>query len=205
MKRILLATLIALVLLLGLTNCMEVVEPTSVDIEAQGLGSRPHVPYMTAMSITASADTWYILVDLSDNQNYPHANTNQIVLKGWRIAGDLSDAHNWHWCIGVLTENDATDGSVDCLFTGARVRAAQFDERWMAAERGMNLSVVDGDTAFMLTNAAIDDVAAITTSAILACPAGTDSPGVGDLMLFLDEITGTATIHFSVDVMYDTE
>jgi len=176
------------------------VEPQAV------VSNRPLTPYLCSLETEVDADAWFLLVDLSDRVNYPHVRTDRIILKSIRIAGDLSDAKHWHWQVGVVTAVDAAGTDVEWLMGGARNRLAQFDERWELPEHGLSLEVINGTVDSLATNMVTTTVEITTGTYLSTCLTISGTlPGVGDLILHLDEISDTATLDFFITTGYDTE
>lgn len=201
--RSLLAVVIAFGLLAGLMGCIAS-EPV-IDVETQGIGSRPLTPYLSCYETQVAADTWAILIDLSDNTNYPHVLTNRIILKSLRYSGNLNGAQRWHIRAGVVTGITTATTDIEWIHSSPLVRSMFFDERWQLPEHGLSLSVVNA-TLDRVATFEITSTAAITSSTEISTTVGvTGTVGVGDLILFMDEISDTATLDFFIDVGYDAE
>ena len=72
--------------------------------------------YLAVLGAEAvAASTAYVLVDLSDTTNFPHANTRAIVLHDLYLTGEKASTGIYDIWVGVVTEVDATNGSVDWL------------------------------------------------------------------------------------------
>lgn len=199
-----LAIVMAFGLLAGLMGC---IAPAPVVMEPQAIGGRLLAPCLSHCDLAdITADKYVILVDLSDNINFPHYKTNRIILKNLHYSGDLTDALHWHYSVGVITAVDDTDINVEWITQGARRRAVQFDERWWPPEHGLSLEVRNATLENVATNS-ISAIATITTSTYLSTCRVISGvlPGVGDLILFMDEISDTATLDFFIDVVYDAE
>lgn len=180
--------------------------PVPIEAESRAIVG-PRVPYETHYQVVATADHWAQLVDLSDNPEYPHANTESIILKSLLYAGDLSSVTHWHWNVGVVVATPTvTDTDIVWITEGALLRATRIDDRWPMPEHGLNLLPSGGKLMFVQSNQ-ITTTVAITSGTILPSPADclTGTAGIGDLILFLDEVIDTATLHFSIDTIYDTD
>lgn len=203
--RSLLAVVLAFGLLVGLMACTA---PAPVaDVELQAIGRRPLTPYLSYCDLGGlQADKYVILVDLSDRVNYPHVLTNRIILKNLRTVGNLSSAVKWSYEVGVITAVGDTDIDVEWIHGSPIYRSMFFDERWQLPEHGLSLSVVGASLDRVATNS-VSAIATITTSVYVStCRVISGTlPGVGDLILFMDEISDTATFDFFIDVGYDTE
>lgn len=181
--------------------------PAPVVIEPQAVGGRLLAPCLSHCDLGAlDADKYVILVDLSDNVNYPHYKTNRVILKSLRTVGNLSAALKWRYEVGVITAVDDTDIDVEWVHGAPIYRSMYFNEMWWPPEHGLSLEVRNAT----LENVATNSVSAIntisTTVYVSTCRVISGVlPGVGDLILFMDEISDTATLDFFIDVGYDAE
>jgi len=166
-----------------------------------GVGA-PKAPYQVTLTFSAvDADTPYVLVDLSDTTNFPHANTNHIVLRGLNV---VTGNANFDVYIGVVVENDATDGTAHWLYYSRGVTS----ESYRVPEHGIDLTVdaTNKRLRFVRTNSTQADSVNWQNDTNRVSPVGSATkPGVGDLVLWLDETAGTETVTGRVDVYYDTE
>lgn len=198
------AFLVAMVLVVGLVTCVAST-PCPVVVETQAVTNRPLTPYLTYLESQDDADTWYILVDLSDHTNYPHVHTNRIILKSLRFAGDLGEAARWHYSVGVVTAVGDAATDIEWIWGGACVDVTQFDERWQLPEHGLSLSVVSASLDRVATFETTSTASVTTTTEISTTVGVTGTVGVGDLILFMDEISNTTTIDIFVSAGYDAE
>jgi hypothetical protein len=160
------------------------------------------------------ADEGYMIVDLSDTTNFPHTNTTNVRLYGLDISLELdSDGTGTGVLyIGVVTEVDATDGSVDWfLVYDLETFQQSTDEvtrlvdhpRWPG---GLDLTVSAGVTTKLLT--ATTDSGQVTwqTDVTLDSPYSSGSAaGAGDLVAFWDETADGASVDFAITAIYTTE
>lgn len=212
MKKFLNCTLVILLaLLMGilLASCLDTPPEPEGEIAVQASYSRPLVPYATHYYAEASEDHWAILVDLDDATNYPHIQTNQIVLKRLQFAGALSSAKEWETYVGVATSVATTGVNIEWLHCATRLTATQFDYDWELPEHGLNLEVVSDDLLYVLTGE-VTTTTSITSETHLPSPYGTAAAvtvtvEAGDLVLFMREVVTDATLHLYVDTMYHTE
>ena len=201
---IVLALVLALGSVVGIVGCLAPESEPPQEFTQQALGPRPHVPYLTHLYTEVDTDTWFILIDLSDKTNYPHANINGIILKSLQYAGDLSAAKRWDWDVGIVTAIAADTTNIEWVTSGTHIEASQFDSRWWLPEHGLNLGVVGGVLPFVGT--IVSETNAITSSTTLSGSAYiTAVVAVGDLVLYLDEVENDATLYFTMDTAYDTE
>lgn len=207
------ALLIAAVLVVGLVSCMTPagqVEPTvvpPVEMTLQGLGRRPLAPCLSHCNLEAlQADKWAVLVDLSDNVNFPHYKTHHIVLKNLRTVGNLSGAVRWRYDVGVVTAVTTVTTDIEWVHGAPIYRSMYFNEMWWPPEHGLSLEVRNATLENVATNS-VTATAVITSGTLIStCWVVTGVlPAVGDLILFMDEISDTATFDFVIDVGYDVE
>ena len=142
--------------------------------------------------------TRYVLLDLSDTTNYPHTEVTDLILTGSHacVSADASSSV-WDVALGLVTAIDGS-GATLRLFNGQR-----------------NNSVVPGDDltiTYPLGGLNTDDlmaadtaVAAITLLTDLDSPAGTVNAAVGDIVVLITEVTGTASATWSAHVDYWTK
>ena len=169
----------------------------------------PRVPYVACLEETGSiaSDTPYLLVDLSDTTNWPHTKSSRIILKDVQWYGSISGANLWHSLLGVVTENDGTDGSV--VFVHNQILTSlsgMFLSDHVWPEHGIDLHVKDGKVENVASNLVHDDnVLWATTNAITATMGTTGTVGVGDLVLYMDERTDGSSANFTLCIGYDTD
>lgn len=197
--------LVAMIMVAGLVTC---VAPTPVEeVETLGIGRRPLAPCLSHCDLEdLTADKYVILVDLSDNVNYPHYKTNMIVLKSLRAVGNLSGAVDWRYEVGVITAVTTATTSVEWIHGAPVFRSMYFRELWWPPEHGLSLEVRNATLENVATNA-VSAIGTITTSVYVSTCRVISGvlPGVGDLILFVDEISDTAALDFYIDVGYDAE
>lgn len=199
------AIMIALSLVFGMASWLNQNAPALINVETQAVGNRPLTPYIVFLQEEFSNDKYIILVDLSDNTSYPHVLTNKIILKSVRAAGCLSAIKTWRYSIGVVTAVTDSATTIEWIWGGCHKKDTQFDERWQLPEHGLSLAVVGGELNRVAT-LEISSVATITTTTELSTTVGiTGVVGVGDLILYTNEISDTATLDVAVTTSYDTE
>ena len=158
-----------------------------------------------------AADTGYILVDLSDSTNYPHTATGRIRLYSLTLDLEFNTdgTGTGTLMIGVVTEVDGTNGSVDWFW--ARDFNLLVDEHYdkqLQFPNGMDLEVdVSGETSDNLITATVDSGQTTwQTDVILTSPlTGGGVSGQGDLVVFWNEVADGATINISILAEYITE
>ena len=162
-----------------------------------------------------------MLVDLSDTTNWPHTDAGEVHLLGLKMNGETHTDGIFDLWVGVVTENDATDGSVSWLecFHSENQESATEDESRFDFQRdytlggyvpeGANLSVTSGALDNLVTNLTQADNSSWQNDTGLASPAGaaagaTGKPGVGDLVLWVEEVTNGGTLDLCVVAQYAT-
>lgn len=163
--------------------------------------------------IDLAATEAFVLIDLSDAATFPHTETGKIRLYSIKLTTEKLADGQYLLYIGVITEVDADNGSASWLLgidmetvdnptDSTDRRAFYFD--W---PNGIDLEVSAGVLVNVLTNATLPGDAAWQTDTALDSPAGTTSspPGVGDLVMYVEEAAGAGTISFTCTVEYITE
>ena len=181
---------------------------TAEDPIARSIGA-PKTPYTACYYETTgvTADTAYLLVDLSGATDWPHTATNEIILKTVAVQGEVSGAHHWRLAVGVIVENDATDGTAVWV-TDAHLESLTgiFDRNHRHfAEGGLNLRAAGSALTYGVANGHSELTAWQNDTAITATVGTTGTVAAGDLVILADEITDGSTLSFSVCVDYDTE
>lgn len=169
----------------------------------------PKVPYTACYYETTgvTVDTAYLLVDLSDSTNWPHSATNEVILKAISTQGTVSGAHQWHLTIGVVIENDATDGTAVWV-DGERLVSLSgifIPPQRTYASGGMNLRVASSALTYAVANGHSELTSWQNDTAISATVGTTGTVAAGDVVILADEITDGSTLGFSICVDYDTE
>lgn len=199
-----LTILIGLVLVVGLAWYLG--SPPPVEAKPQAIGVRPHVPYLVHYRADETVeDTWGILIDLSDNSNYPHANTDRIILKALQVNGVLTDTKKWQLSLGVVVTSSTTGTGIQWIHENTRYTATQFDYDWTLPEHGLNLMVSSDTLPFVFTTEVTATTTITSGTVITATSSVTATVGVGDLIGYVDEIEDAAALYVSVDIAYDTE
>lgn len=169
----------------------------------------PKVPYTACYYETGNiaTDKPYLLIDLSDSTNWPHSATNEVILKSVAVQGTVSGAHRWHLSVGVVVENDATNGTaawVDSKQVIA-VSGAFYPPQRIFAEGGMNLRATSDAMVYGVANGTSNLTSWQSDTAISATVGTTGLVAVGDVVILADEITDGSTLDFCICVDYDTE
>jgi hypothetical protein len=162
------------------------------------------------------ASQGFVLVDLSDIANFPHTETGKIRLYRLDVdieRGEAAVSGEYIVHIGVILEVDATDGSTSWILDmfeetdeestddAARTfRSYKWDE-------GLDLEIGGGALVWGISNAGDTADNTWQTDVPLDSPAGAaaSAPGVGDLVMMVEETGGTGSLSISVTVQYITE
>lgn len=164
-----------------------------------------------------AASTPYVLVDLSDITNFPHGNTAEIHLLGLILTTEKASDGAFDIWLGVVTENDATDGSVTwvhCFHVEHVFNATDDDDRYAreidftlggSIPEGINLNVTSGALTKFASNLTQADNASWQNDVNRTSPVGaTTKPGVGDLVMWVEETADGGTLDFCITAIYST-
>ncbi len=160
-----------------------------------------------------AADTGYQLIDLSDGANFPHSAQRQdrIIVKSIELEGAISTAGSGLFTVyvGVITENDGTDGSMTALRKW-EVKDIGDAHTFHVQEfplAGLDCKVIGGVLRHFASNIEVADNAVWKNDAGLLNINGTTAgnPGVGDLVAYVDETVNGSTLNLRIGVAYDTE
>lgn len=182
------------------------------------IGQAVHDLFQATLNVSAiAASTSYVLVDLSDATNFPHTDTTNVWLKKLIIDGEKDSDSEYDIKVGVVTEVDASDGSVDWIYvahlehtdnpTDSTDRFYK-DPDWCQGgdPRGLNCTVSGSATTYIVTNITDSGDTGWQTDTGLTSPAGSSAPGAGDLVVRVEsQAAGTGTIDATIIALYDTE
>lgn len=147
----------------------------------------------------------YLIVDLSDTTNFPHEDTSAIQVVGWRFQGDISGAHEWHAHLGVVTENDATNGTAEFFADKVLINLTGiFETSTYWEDRPLDTWIVDESMLYVTTNITSESTIWQNDVAISATVGVTQFVAAGDLVLYMIEVANGSTADFSLCVEYDT-
>ncbi|NIQ81575.1 MAG: hypothetical protein GTN93_26480, partial [Anaerolineae bacterium] len=164
-----------------------------------------------------AASTWYILVDKDDDTNYGHepcgvVNLLKLILNSEKASTGIYDV----W-VGVVRENDGTDGSAD--FVAAfhieaignptdntdRCAGLEIDFTTPLEPRGLSCAVVGDRLRWFKSDSNSGDVADLANDAAsLDSAAGGSgkSAEVGDVVVWVEEVTGSGTLDLALMAVY---
>ena len=174
---------------------------------------------MAVLGIEAvAASTPYVVVDLSDVTNFPHTETNRLHVLGVVFHAEKASDGVYDVWLGTVTENDTTDGSASFFHvfhieasgnaTDSTDRFAQAIDFTMggANPNGVNLDVVAGALVSWVTNQTQANSANWDSDANRTSPVGaTTSPSPGDFVIWVEEVSGTGTLDFTLTAIYEVE
>lgn len=165
-----------------------------------------------------SAATPYVLVDLSDDTNFPHTDTTSVWLKKLAFNAELSGDAQFNVYVGVVVENDGTDGSVTWIAKWNMERVdnptdgtdrfdGEADFCVGGDPRGIDLTVSANALSNVVSNSTQDDSVNWQNDVARASPVGTSNPGEGDLVMLIDPVSAAwlKLINFSMTALYFTE
>ena len=172
--------------------------------------------YAATLGIEAlDASTPYVLVDLSDTTNFPHNGTAEIILCGLALNAEKASDGQFDIWVGVVIENDGTDGTakwIHCFHLESVVnptdstdrRSFEIDfSRGSPVPGGLDLKVTSGALVYVVTNLSQASHANWKNDTNRVSPVGaTTKPGVGDLVVWVEETGGTGTIDFCLTALY---
>ena len=160
------------------------------------------------------ADTAAVVVDLSNTTTFPHNEASGVVPYAlrFRVKGTAGSAGNAVLYIGIVLENDATNGTAGILAASDTVVYNQeFDSGWHdykggLANRGPNLSIVSGALPYASLLPTGDYTVLQNDAGNLEDTEGNTnvSAGAGDLVAILDEGTDGGTYEIEVEVVWGT-
>ena len=171
-----------------------------------------------------AADTPVVLVDLSDTTNFPHTandGTGEIHLLGFLLNAETKDDGDYDFWIGVISEVDATNGTALWLHqihcesrdnpTDSSGRSSWFVDCTLGgyAPQGINCKInASEELVYHLSNLSQAGNTNWQTDVGLLSPAGagastTGKPGAGDLVMWVEEVTGN-TVDWCMTVWYST-
>lgn len=157
-----------------------------------------------------AASTPYVLVDLSDTTNFPHSHTGAVVVKNLRLHAEKAADGVYDIWVGVVSENDATDGTADWFHvfhlqaSGNPTDSTDRFAQQISYPSGLNTYVVGGALQQFVTNIQQAGHTNWQNDVYRTSPAGTVQPAVGDIVMWVEEVSGTGTIDFFVSIDYDT-
>lgn len=154
----------------------------------------------------------YLLVDLSDtgSGNYPHKATDVIEIQQLHLSAFLASTGSFQLKVGLLTENDGTNGSVYWLYqleipVNGVHEEVTIDYR-MRGRYGLELSIAsDIPVNFTSNNKTTSDVNWKNDVSLTNAVGDTDANcAAGDLVAEATEVTDNGTFALTMRVQYNT-
>jgi hypothetical protein len=156
-----------------------------------------------------TADDLQIIVDVSNDTDYPHQGTSASVVLDrlrFRVKETANDGNAGKATlqIGVVEENDATNGTMAIIAESTIIGAGDEHESDWLFFGGIDLRVVSG--VLTLANAPVSgDLTLLQNDQgnLVDAERNTNkSVGVGDLVVFLDETTDGGTYEYEVQAIW---
>jgi len=182
------------------------------------IATRDHDTHVVNLGVEAvDASTPYVLVDLSDTTNFPHSGTAEIHLLGLLLNAEKHSDGQFDVWVGVVTENDDTDGSADWIHvfhlehvanaTDSTDRHSDVVDFTLGGgnPKGLNLNVESGALVHFAGNQSQANSGSWQNDTNRVSPVGsTTKPAAGDLVVWVEEVGGTGTLDFSITAIYET-
>jgi hypothetical protein len=179
--------------------------------------TRPRPAFAVTLGKEAvAASTPYVLVDLDDVTNFPHNRVAELHLLGLILSVEKASDGVYDIWVGVVTENDATDGSVTwvhCFHLESVLNPTDSTDRFHAqvdftlggaVDEGVNLNVTSGALTKFASNLTQANHVNWQNDVNRDSPVGsTTKPGVGDLVMWVEEVGGAGTIDFCITPTYE--
>jgi hypothetical protein len=172
--------------------------------------------YASLGAEAVAASTPYVLVDLSDTTNFPHNDANFLNLLGLVLHTEKASDGVYDIWVGVVIENDATDGSAKWFHvfhlehvdntTDSTDRFAQTIDFTLGGANpdGVNCKIASGAATYIVTNQQQAANGNWQNDTNRASPVGsTTKPGVGDVVVWVEEVSGTGTLDFVLSAIYE--
>lgn len=167
-----------------------------------------------------AASTPYVLIDLDDITTFPNPHvmgdkTKYINLLSLSIDAETHATGVFDVWVGVVYENDATNGSAqwfqvwhlegDTNATDSKTRFAQqidFTGRGANPE-GLNCEVISGALVYQVSNQEQAGSTDWQNDTAIGSSSGTNvASGVGDIVVWVEEVGGTGNIDFNITALY---
>ena len=179
----------------------------------------PRKPGVFAVNLgvqAVAASIAYVLIDLSDVADFPHNLANWINLLALELHTEKHSDGAFDIWVGVVTENDGTDGSVQWIHvwhieavgnpTDSTDRFADCVDltHGGATPDGIICKVTSGAMPYFAGNQVQANNVNWQSDTNRVSPVGsTTKPGVGDVVVWVEEVSGTGTIDFSLTAWYE--
>ena len=174
---------------------------------------RDKVVAVSYVKLGVTATTHYLLIDLSNTTDYPHANgTGGIFVAGSNSKGFKSAAGSkWAAEIFVVIRIDGTDADLVAI---PGISFALRDPSQLSIPEQviqffptmLDLTVTAGELVNVLSNFILTNVVEVNTGTLLEDAAGNNvAPAVGDVIIKAELISGGGTLDFSMGMQYFVE
>jgi hypothetical protein len=157
-----------------------------------------------------TADAFFMLVDLNGG-SYPHtAGTKASIVTVTGRAFKSSAGARWAVRAGVITRIDGTDADITYLSAASLflrdTSALTVDAKATVLDFPASMEVSGGLLARGVSNFHDNPVTAVNTGITLEDPNGdTPTPAVGDVIVGVEQISGSGTLDFAIGVQYFVE
>lgn len=154
-----------------------------------------------------STDEWRIAIDLSDDTNFPHANTGAIVLSAIYLSVDKANTSQGIIQLGIITRIDGTDADVEFVqgFSFEKSSSTSIVRDRDFGLNAMNCGVSGGTVPRVASGFRTNGITALNTGVTLATSiGGTATPAVGDAVVFFGHSSG-GSFNPAVSGFYYTE
>jgi hypothetical protein len=152
---------------------------------------------------------------LSDTSNFPHSRSQELHLLGLILDGEKANDGIYDIWLGVVTENDETDGSVQWVHVFHLEHVSNSTDSTDRFHRevdftlgggnpdGLNCAVVSGALRFFAGNQSQADNGSWQNDVNRVSPVGTTTkPAAGDIVVWVEEVTNGGTLDFSLTALY---
>jgi hypothetical protein len=137
-----------------------------------------------------------MMLDLSDTTNYPHTETTDLVLT--KCVLDLvATGTQWSALMGVVTDITANTLTIK-YFKNTTTNVVTSHSQLDVIFPGSGTDTDDIAAADVSTTA-------VTTGTDLPSAFGTKNPATGDILMLVDEISGTASARWNAGLFYWTK
>lgn len=175
--------------------------------------------YCAVLNVEAVAtSTYYILVDRSDTTYYDHpSGVSSFNVLALDVESEKATDGAYDVFVGVVLENDATNGTATWFHVfhlEASGNSTDSTDRFSRHvpftceglnERGLDTTIVSNATPY-ITGPASGDLTALQNDAANLASAGdataNKSAGAGDIIVYVEEVSGAGTIDLALTCLY---
>jgi hypothetical protein len=156
----------------------------------------------------ADATGWFMLIDLSNTTTWPHVQTTGIVIDHLSLSVLAGASSTGTLDLGVVTELDAENGSVDFFWhsdwvgeSGGGAGPVVYSSEKNFTPNGVDCSINAGVATRLLSSEGVTADVAIKTSSTLGGVTASTTPGVGDIVMRIVN-SDASTVKVSVTIGY---